>query len=204
MSILYWFRFQFTKKASLKQAVNKTGLKPSTLIFFSQLFSTVWNKLSPIKVSWQDELSQMTGFILQVVFGFGIAFFRIKRHALKWLLSSVLFYSTLNISCWSTDTSDKRPYDIYNYRLHFAFAAMAAMSPDEQMKCEFYDLHDCGEGNKAGCNSTEVCDIPESGKRVHCYALWKNDSGIFALEKKVRSTQRSLYNFFSSWINTKR
>ena len=64
-------------------------------------------------------------------------------------------------------------------------AAVAAMSPDERVECEFLDLSQCDEGNSAGCNATEQCEIPDPGKRVHCYALWRNDSGIFELVKKV-------------------
>ena len=74
---------------------------------------------------------------------------------------------------------------------------MATMSPGEHMKCEFFDLGKCGEGNKNGCNSTEVCEIPETGKRAHCYALWRNDSGLFSLEKKVNLTYQTIHQFAS-------
>ncbi len=62
------------------------------------------------------------------------------------------------------------------------------MSPGERIVCEFFDLHQCGEGNSAGCNSTETCDVPDAGKRVHCYALWRNESGV-EFEKKVQDTE---------------
>ena len=79
---------------------------------------------------------------------------------------------------------------------------MATMSPGEHMKCEFFDLQQCGEGNSNGCNSTEVCEIPETGKRAHCYALWRNDSGLFALQKKVSLSNDNLARLFS-FLKTK-
>ena len=76
------------------------------------------------------------------------------------------------------------------------------MSPGEHMKCEFFDLQQCGEGNSNGCNSTKVCEIPETGKRAHCYALWRNDSGLFALQKKVSLSNDNLARLFS-FLKTK-
>jgi len=42
--------------------------------------------------------------------------------------------------------------------------------------CEYYNPAMCLKYPNH-CNKTAVCDVPESGKRSHCYALWTNNSG---------------------------
>ena len=63
---------------------------------------------------------------------------------------------------------------------------MMELTFENPITCELYDPVDCGADSK-GCNSTVQCDIPEKGKRTHCYALWTNQSGVFELQKKVGS-----------------
>ncbi|XP_023930458.1 activin receptor type-2B-like [Lingula anatina] len=44
--------------------------------------------------------------------------------------------------------------------------------------CEYYD------SQVESFNTTEHCETPDTGKRVHCYASWKNTSLEFKLLKK--------------------
>ena len=57
----------------------------------------------------------------------------------------------------------------------------------ETRYCEHYDPIACQRSedpSSAKCNKTLECEVPETGKRVHCYAFWKNNSGEFMLIKK--------------------
>ncbi len=68
-----------------------------------------------------------------------------------------------------------------------SISAHATMSPGKSIECEYFDMNECSGENGKQCNQTKTtCEEPEAGKRVHCYALWRNDSGVFELEKKVK------------------
>lgn len=50
-------------------------------------------------------------------------------------------------------------------------------------QCEYYNETLCNESG-TGCNTTQVCDKPETDKRNHCYVLWQNNTNGIIIKMK--------------------
>jgi hypothetical protein len=56
----------------------------------------------------------------------------------------------------------------------FLVAWMPCMALGVARECVSYDWQKCSGAN---CTQIEVCETPDPGKRAHCYATWRNETG---------------------------
>ena len=74
------------------------------------------------------------------------------------------------------------------------FVAASTLPP---FQCEFHNNDTC---LTPPCNTTETCEIPEEGKRSHCFALWHNTT-TGGIELKLKGCWLDMEDCYDEYVN---